>query len=265
MSPMKPLATLALALLCTHSLNAQDQRQAQADIDRELPIPSSVFVPPPPPKAVPPIRVEATTTRRFPTHRVTVLRGEASTLPDIPPPAQPRPHAPPSVGESGTYLSFGVTVYDHRLSHARWHDPRTGRRFEAWCAWDWTLLSPICELKVGGRVGMFHVFAWNIDTDEGARSDGEFKMPAHPGLEAHAFAITEGDPDDADAVLILGALRDYYLEHEDRLLLIRQAGEEYQAAAAAWHAANPPRPRDHTFWLRPHRGSRYLRGEGGER
>lgn len=90
-------------------------------------------------------------------------------------------------------------------------------------------------------------------------------MPDHPQLEENAFAITRGDPDDVEAIRILGTLRDYYLRHKERLVLIRRAREEYQAAAAAWHAANPPKPQNHTFWLKPHRGSRYLKQEGGER
>ena len=77
--------------------------------------------------------------------------------------------------------------------------------------------------------------------------------------------FTKGDEDDAEALKALTAIRDFYLKHKERLGQIRQAREEYQAAAAAWHAAHPPQPQNHTFWLKPHRGSRYLKEEGGER
>ena len=82
---MKAHVILASFLCCNASLLAQDREaQAEADIEKLLPIPSTEFIPPPPPKEVPAIKVEAATTRTLPTHHITVLRGEASTLPDIP-------------------------------------------------------------------------------------------------------------------------------------------------------------------------------------
>ena len=89
-------------------------------------------------------------------------------------------------------------------------------------------------------------------------------MPEHPQLEDLAFAITKGDTNDVEAIRILATLRDYYVKHKDRLVLIQKAREEYQAAAAAWHAAHPPKPENHIFWLKPHRGSRYLKEEGSD-
>jgi hypothetical protein len=263
---MKPSVILALTLCFNATLLAQDTKpQPEEDIEKLLPIPNTEFIPPPPPKEVPAIKVEATTTRTLPTHQITVLRGEASTLPDIPPPPEPRPFVQGPIGEPHFLLSFGATVYDHRLSHVKWYDPRTKRNFEACCAWDWTLLSPIPEIKLGDRIRSFHLFTSNIDTDRRLRFGREWKMPEHPELEELAFSITKGDANDAEAIRILTIIRDYYAKHKERLVLIRQAREEYQAAAAAWHAANPPKPQSHTFWLKPHRGSRYLKEEGGDR
>jgi len=262
---MKPFAIPALALICCLPLQAQDEPQADMDINRELPIPSSVFLPPPPPKDVPPMKVEATTTRTLPTHQITVLRSDASTLPDIPPPPEPKPFVQGPVGEPHYLLSFGATVYDHKLSHVRWYDPRTKENFEAWCAWDWTLLSPIADIKIDERVSSFHLFSSNIDTAAGVRFGKEFEIPDHPELVEGAFSITKGDENDPEALKALTTLRDYYFKHKERLVLIQKAREEYQAAAAAWHAANPPKPENHTFWLKPHRGSRYLKEEGGAR
>ena len=129
---MKLFAILALIVSSSVSLLAQNaEPQTEADIDKLLPIPSTEFVPPPPPKEVPAIKVEATTTRTFPTHQITVLRGDASTLPDIPPPPEPKLFVQGPVGERHYLLSFGATVYDHRLSHVKWYDPRTDKQFEA--------------------------------------------------------------------------------------------------------------------------------------
>jgi len=263
---MKLSVTFALAASFSIPLLAQDTDwQTDADIEKLLPIPSTEFIPPPPPKEVPAIKVEAATTRTLPTHQITVLRGEASTLPDIPPPPVPKPSVPGAAGEPYYLLSFGATVYDHRISHVKWYDPRTEKHFAAWCGWDWTLLSPMPEIVLGERVSSFHLFASNIDTAAMRRFGHEFKMPEHPELVEGAFSITKGDEDDPEALKALTAIRDFYLKHKERLGLIRQAREEYQAAAAAWHAANPPKPQNHTFWLKPHRGSRYLKQEGGVR
>ncbi len=261
---MKPCIILAVSLACGLSLQAQEKLQAEADIEKELPIPSTVFIPPPPPKEVPPLKVEARTTRKLPMHQITVIRSEASTLPDIPPPPEPKPFVEGPVGEPHYLLSFGASVYDHRLSHVKWYDPRTKANFEAWCAWDWTLLSPFPEIKLGERVSSFHLFASNTDTAQRLRFGRGWEMPEHPQLEDLAFAITKGDTNDVEAIRILATLRDYYVKHKDRLVLIQKAREEYQAAAAAWHAAHPPKPENHTFWLKPHRGSRYLKEEGSD-
>jgi hypothetical protein len=262
---VKPFVIAAFSMVCSLPSPAQDKPQGEADIEKELPIPSTVFIPPPPPKEVPPMKIEATATRKLPTHQITVIRSEASTLPDIPPPPEPKPFIQGRVGEPHYLLSFGATVYDHRLSHVKWHDPRSKEDFEAWCAWDWTLLSPLPEIKIDERVSSFHLFASNIDTADAVRFGKEWKMPEHPQLEEHTFAISKGDTNDAEAIRILSTIRDYYTKHKDRLILIQKAREEYQAAAAAWHVAHPPKPDNHTFWLKPHRGSRYLKQEGEAR
>lgn len=252
---------LFLSVLIISLANAQDEK----NLDQELPIPSSKFIPPPPPKDVPPMEVEASSVLKARTHQITVIRSDASTLPDIPPPPEPKPSAPGREVEPSYLLSFGATVYDHQLSHVKWYDPRTKESFEAWCAWDWTLLSPIPEFELGERVGSFHLFASNIDTSKGLRFGKDFKMPEHPALEENAFAITRGSGDEKEAIRILTTIRDYYMKHRDRLVLIQQARQKYQQEADAWHAANPPKHESHTFWLKPHRGSRYLKNEGGTR
>lgn len=255
---------VALPLCCAAQLLEQETKpHTEEDIEKLLLIPNTEFIPPPPPKEVSAIKVVAATTRTLPTHQITVLRGEASTLPGIPPPAEPKPSVPGPVGEPQYPLSFVATVYDHRISHVRWFDPRTENHFEAWCGWDWTLLSPMPEIVLGERVSSFHLFASNIDTAVMRRFGHEFEMPEHPELVEGAFSITKGDDNDAVALKALTAIQVFYLRHKERLGRIRQARKEDQASA--WHPAHTPQSLSHTFWLKPHRGSRYLKKEGGGR
>jgi len=261
-SPLSISAVIFAAILGPF---AASQAEGNPFLDEELPIPSAKFIPPPPPKEIPPMLVEATTVLKLPTHRITVLRGDASKLPDIPIPPLPKPTVPGPAGEPRYLISFGATVYDSRISHVKWWNPKTKIWFEAWCAWDWTLLAPIPDLEVVDGFSTFHLFAYNIDTTKEVRFGKYFKMPEHPELEAGTFVITMGNSEDPTAETLLTTLRDYHFKHKERLILIQNAREEYQAEAAAWYAANPPKPEYHTFWLKPHRGSRYLKNEGAGR
>ena len=69
----------------------------------------------------------------------------------------------------------------------------------------------------------------------------------------------------AVALKVLSVLRDYYTKHKDRLVLIQNAREEYKVTAAAYFFAHPQKPENHTFWLKPYCGSRYLTQEGSAR
>jgi hypothetical protein len=259
------IKALAKSLILAALFNqlAPGQEQQAPLMDDALPIPSSKFIPPPPPKEVPSMVIVASTARKFPTHQITVLRGDASTLPDIPLPPEPQPFVPGPVGEPHYLMSFGATVYDHSLSHVTWWNPKTRESYEAWCAWDWTLLSPIPHVEIDNQFSTFCLFSSNISTGAGLRLGRDFKMPEHPDVPADTFVITKGNAEDPTAKKALTILRDYYLRHKERLILIQKAREQYQAEAAAWQAANPPKPENHTFWLKPHRGSRYLKNEGG--
>ena len=261
---MNPVARAVIFAAVLVQFAAAQEEQVPL-MDELLPIPSSKFIPPPPPKNVPAMVIEASTARRFPAHQITVLRGDASTLPDIPPPPEPQPFVPGPVGDPHYLMSFGATVYDHSLSHVTWWNPKTSESFEAWCAWDWTLLSPIPHVEIDNVFSTFCLFSSNIDTDAGLRFGREFKIPEHPDVPADTFVITKGNAEDPTAKKALTILHDYYLRHKERLILIQKAREAYQEEAAAWHAANPPKPENHTFWLKPHRGSRYLKNEGGSR
>ena len=207
--------------------------------------------------------VKASTVTPSQSRSITLIRGEASTLPDIPPPPISKPSVPGREREPHYVVSIGASVYDHSLSHLRWTNPETKESFEAWCGWDFTLLSPIPQIEIGERFSSFHLSAFNVDAAAERRAGRKTEIPSHPEVIADGFAISKGDASNADAQILLTTLRDYYLKHKERLILIKKAQAEYQAAAAAWHKANPPKPENHTFWLKPHRGSRYLTQEGG--
>ena len=66
-----------------------------------------------------------------------------------------------------------------------------------------------------------------------------------------AIQITRGDPLDPPGTAPITMLRDVIASELARLV-------PYQAASAAWHLAQPPIPRDESFWFKSHRGSRYL-------
>jgi hypothetical protein len=259
------IKTLAQAVVCITPLWLP-LATAEEATDDAPPLPTLKFTPPPPPKQVPPMRLMASSVMKSPTHQITLIRGEASTLPDLPPPPITRPSVPQPEGKPSFIVSIGATVYDHRLSQVTWTNPETKESFEAWCGWDFTLLSPLSQIAINGKSHSFFLAASHLDTaGKSHRLDDEVEMPPHPAVAADAFVITAGDPKNAAAEKVLTSLRDYFLRHRSRLVLIQKAQEEYQAAATAWHAAHPPKPENHTFWLKPHRGSCYLKHEGGGR
>lgn len=233
--------------------------------DDVLPIPSSRFTPPLPLKEVPTMMIKSSTVLKLPTHQITVLRGVASSLPDIPAPPVSKSSPLRSSGELRYLISISATVYDHRISHVSWWNPKTREAFAAWCGWDWTLLSPLPQLEIGNQLNHFHLSPFNIDTTAKIRLGRKLEIPAHPAVEPDGFVITRGNSADPSALALLGTLKNYYIKHKPRLILIRKAREQYQAEADAWHAAHPPKPESHTFWLKPHRGSRYLPKDGGGR
>jgi hypothetical protein len=136
-----------------------DSTKQSEPVPPELVIPSKVFIPPPPPKEVPPMKVEASSSRAMPTHQITILRSDASKLPDIPPPPPPKEFVARLPGESVPMLSLGATVYDRRISRVQWYEPRSKVSYEAWCAWDCSLLSPFPTIKIGDRVRLFSLLA----------------------------------------------------------------------------------------------------------
>jgi hypothetical protein len=97
------------------------------------------------------------------------------------------------------------------------------------------------------------LFHYHIDTSVVRRF-----TPGAPDVPDGEIRITRGDPEDQAAIAPIAIVRDVITAEMDRLIPYQTARDAYFKASAAWHAANPPVPRDETIILRPHRGSRYL-------
>jgi hypothetical protein len=98
-------------------------------------------------------------------------------------------------GKPSFIVSIGATVYDHRLSHVKWTNPETKESFEAWCGWDFTLLSPISQIAIDGEMNSFFLAASHLDTaGKRHRLDDELEIPPHPVVPADSFVITASHP-----------------------------------------------------------------------
>jgi hypothetical protein len=218
------------------------------------------FAPPPPPKEIPPLDVRGSTIANFGTHRVTILRAEPSTLPDIPepPPVERAAFRATPDPEPNYLLSVTGQAYNGRISQIQVWNPISRTRHAAWCGWDVSLLAPFQRIEFDGRPRTLALFVSHIDTTKKLGPASRFQLPAIPEIAPGAIIVPDGDE---FAVRLLSKLHSNYINHLPRLLAIRAAREQYTEDAAAWRAANPPQPQDHTIWLKPHRGSRYLKNE----
>lgn len=149
-------------------------------------------------------------------------------------------------------------TYDGRVSRIEVWNPISRTRHAAWCGWDVSLLAPFQRIEFDGKPRTLALFVSHIDTTKWQGPASRFRLPAIPYLESGAILVPDGDE---FAAQLLTALHSNYTTHLPRLVAIRAAREQYAKDAAAWHAANPPQPQNHTIWLKPHRGSRYLRDE----
>lgn len=196
------------------------------------------FVPPPPPKPVPPMAVEAASVVQKPTHTITLLRGEPSTLPDIQRPVA-REDQPPvddtvlPVQRPNFLLGLSVTTYNHSLSHLKWRDPQTQEELEAWCGWDWALVAPMQEIS-NERV-VYHLFfsPWNVDTTMLDPFGRRQALPDHPAVGADQFVITAGSAEAPAGQAFLEAVQRYCIANKPQLEAMRAAREQYRADADA--------------------------------
>ena len=229
-----------------------------------------IFTPPAPvvPKPLPNIRIDSSiTVGSEDSTTLTLQRGAASTLPDLPPPAEPMP-APPyreptaqELAEQASYirrsLNLGATIYDHQVSEVHWTDPKTGINYQALCGFDIGLLAGIGGFVHDGEDYSLMLMHSEIEGEEfqQLKRDGETIIPQVP---AGDIRITAGNTENASAIAPLYIIKDLITAEKDHLITYQAASKKYQRDAAAWAAANPPVPQDETIIFRPHRGSRYL-------
>lgn len=227
------------------------------------------FTPPPPPvvKRLSTVRVDAAT--RYISKNsstITLQRGQASTEPDLPPPAPARPYVEPRdptpeeisqhVWQHRHNFYLGATVYDHKISVVHWTDPESLARYEAVCGFDVGLLTGIGDFIHHGEKYHFFLLHTDIDTTSERGPSGQWQ-PDFPEVAPGKIHITQGNVKNAIATAPMTIIREIIAAETPRLLVYQAKQRAYSAASTAWHAANPPIARDETFILRPHRGSHY--------
>jgi hypothetical protein len=258
------------------ALDLPDDIAADASLGKRTFIPNALevlpFTPPPPPvvKRLPAVRVDAAVTHLSKNSRtLTLQRGEASTEPDLPPPPPAPPYVEPHeptpeevaqrIWQQRHDLNLGATIYDHRISVVNWTDQETLVRYEAVCGFDIGLLAGVGGFIHNGEdYGLFLMHS-DFDTTWERRLTKDWQLEV-PEVAPGEILITRGDMKDIAATARMTVVKEIIAAETPRLLAYQTARATYIAASSAWHAAHPPIPRDETFILRPHRGSRYLPG-----
>lgn len=233
------------------------------------PLAVAEFVPPAPApqKEVPNIKVDATTTIPLKNGKtLTILRGEPSTLPDIPLPLKRQPvikHLPTEEDLAREKyrrhhsIMLGATVYDHKVSIIRWQHPDTGVSYEALCGFDVGLLAGIGRFIRDGETYNLMLMHSEIDTTR-ARKNGARGFPDLSHVADNSIRFVRGESGDAVGTAPVRLVKELIVNEKIRLQTFQADLGRHREARAAWEKANPPVPRDETIWIRPHRGSRYL-------
>ncbi len=281
-----PLLALAAAWVspASHAQDGEASATALPAPDARTFIPDSlevpVFVPPAPPveKQVPAMRVDDTVS--VPTaagHTLTVLRGEASTLPDIPAPVvmEQRPPRELTAEELARRtearrlrLHFSAQVHPNGVSVIRWQHPDTEEPYEAICGFDVNLLAGLGRFSSDGKIYQLDFIPPGVvPTDR--RPFPKLPAPTPPEAAPDTVTPTPGHADDPIGTATARLLPDLTASEKSRLPDYQEKRAAWQQAAIAWEKAHPIHPRDGTLWLRPHRGSRYLPSpapeQGGDR
>ena len=196
------LSYLSLGLAVLSAEPVQDDSQTAVI----LPDPASIrFTPPPPPKEVPTMSVKGSTTADFGTHRITILRGEASTLPDIPKPPPPVEQSREVTLEPSEphYVFFisGSTDGDSLESCITVWNPITGTQHEAWCGWDVSLIAPFQEITHEGKSHSLFMGVGRVDSFE----NPEAATSKRPDVKPGSILVPDGDEFTA---AILTSMRD---------------------------------------------------------
>lgn len=242
-------------------------KQPVARIPHSLEVP--VFIPPAPPveKKIPTMRVDSAVT--VPTKSakaLTILRGEASKLPDLPPPVVSTPHAAreltlEEIEQQKIWhrrqLTLGATIYDHRVSVIHWQHPDTRESYEVICGFDVGLLAGVGRLVHNDEAYTLMLMHSHVDTTKFLRLPPKW-LPDFSAVTADSITVVKGNPLDPIGMAPVFVVKDIITSEKARLIPYQDARREHQEAATEWKKANPEVPRDQTFWFKPHRGSRYL-------
>ncbi len=240
---------------------------ARTYIPHSLEVPS--FVPPAPPveKSVPVMRIDsAVTVPAAKSRTVTILRGEASDLPDIPEPVVVAPRPPRQLTpedlarqaeERRRRLNFNAEVYENGVSIIRWQHPDNGEPYQATCGFDVNLLAGLGQFTSDGKIYQLSFIPPGVRPITRSRFS-KLPVPKPPEAAPDTITLTRGNPNDPAGTATAILLRDLIATEKPRLTAYQEQRAIYQQAAAAWEKAHPVPPRDETIWFRPHRGSRYL-------
>ena len=267
----------SLAALVVSSIAASGAATASQETRIEGELSEGDFVPPekPLPKELPEMEIESRKVFEVGGRRFTAIRGEASTLPEI-------PELKATVDlEEGTFVSrelfdgyqapvflwMAATVFDREVSRVTWSHPKFPKQqYEAIVGLDFSLFSSVSKFSHGGNTFQLLLLSSFLDTKERDFHGRPFRFPDPPQCEPGEFRIVKGRAEDRDGVAPLMALMALYEAEESRLVAAQNHRLRVQKQAEEWRKANPPEPepRNVTIWVRPHRGSRYLR-EGGAR
>jgi hypothetical protein len=244
-----------------------EEKTTRSYIPNALDVPE--FVPPvqAEPKRVPAIRIDSSITVPTKDSRtLTLIRGEASTLPDIPAtlkaiPQEHRPFAPEELARIAFQrrhtLQIGGIAFDNKQSLVTWQHPDNGEAYGAICGFDIGLLAGVRDFVSNGETYtlMFHCLKHRTDR---IRNFPANMLPELVEVPAGSIIITRGNPEDSTGIAPITLLKDLISSERSRLITYQENLVRYQRAAKEWEKAHPPAPRDETYWLRPHRGSRYL-------
>ncbi len=274
MIPMRSRSIISIVLLVScHSLAMSEELIEAKAMDTRTFVRSSLTVPafsPPAPaveKKVPAMRIDSAVTLPTKGNRtLTILRAEASTLPDIPIPPKPVPHearplTPEELArqaeERRRRLNFSAVVHENGVSVIRWQHPDTKEAYEAICGFDVNLLAGIGIFTSEGKIYQLSFIPPGVLPANRERF-GKLPFPKPPEAAPGTVTITRGNAQDPIGTATATLLRDLITSEKSRLTIYQEQRRTYQQAAAEWEKDHPVLPRDETVWLRPHRGSRYL-------
>ena len=255
-------------------ISAIELSTARTYIPTPLEVPT--FVPPAPPveKAVPLMRIDSAVTVPTANARtLTILRGEASDLPDIPEPVIVAPRPPRQLTaedlarqaeERRLRLNFSAEVYENGVSIIRWQHPDTSEPYQATCGFDVNLLAGLGQFTSDGKIYQFSFIPPGIRPIPRQRFS-KLPIPKPPEAAPDTIIITQGNPNDPIGTATAVLLRDLIASEKPRLTAYQEKRSIYQQAAVAWQKAHPVPSRNETIWFRPHRGSRYLTNPNPEK